>query len=58
MPMNYAPLAPGSSPVMMGYPLMSLTPTSFAVSRGLPIFALNTNCAMVRIWPPCPIGAG
>lgn len=55
-PINYAPLAPGASPVAFGIPLniAALTPYTW----GLPIFAASTNCILPMTWPPCPIGAG
>lgn len=38
MPMNWAPLAPGTAPSIMGFPIGSLGP-----SAGLPIFSVLTG---------------
>ena len=52
-PLNWAPLAPGSVPTVMGYPMGNLTALT-----GVPIFAFPTSCTIVPVWPPCPVGAG
>lgn len=51
-PLNYAPLAPGSSPTLFGYPLMPLMP-----GTGIPVFA-NPTIGVPPVWPPSPTGAG
>ncbi len=49
MPMNQAPLAPGSAPVIMGYPIGGLGP-----STGYPVFsALTGNQTMCGNSPCC-----
>ena len=52
-PINWAPLAPGSAPVVFGYPLSSLVP-----STGMPVFSAMT-CQLVTVMcgnAPCTIG--
>lgn len=60
MPLNWAPLAPGSVPTVLGYPMGMLTP-----STGLPILSGMTGfplygpwgCIPIPvIWPMSPIG--
>ncbi|MDD2566021.1 MAG: VCBS repeat-containing protein [Candidatus Gracilibacteria bacterium] len=57
MPLNWAPLAPGSSPTIFGMPVSS---SLMAPSSGLPIFSLLTGlptpfgCLPV-VWPLSPI---
>lgn len=54
LPLNWAPLAPGSAPVAYGFPLAPLTPFS-----GIPAYSSITWCGThPGTWPPCPIGAG
>jgi len=49
-PMNWAPLAPGSAPVVFWYPLWNLTP-----STGLPIFSWLTGIPIYWPWWCFPI---
>lgn len=54
LPLNWAPLAPGSAPVAFGFPLAPLTPYS-----GIPAFSAVTWCGTTPgVWPPCSVGAG
>lgn len=56
-PVNYAPLAPGATPVVFGMPVnpSALTPYTW----GVPVFAAPTWCSVhPGVWPPCAIGAG
>ncbi|MBP8016521.1 VCBS repeat-containing protein, partial [Candidatus Gracilibacteria bacterium] len=57
LPMNWAPLAPGSSPPLMGFPLIK---NFMKVSKGLPTFSLLTGLqvgpyCIPFIWPPSPL---
>lgn len=54
LPLNWAPLAPGSAPTAFGFPLGPLSATT-----GVPVFAFPTICPPGKwVWPSCPIGAG
>jgi hypothetical protein len=57
-PMNWAPLAPGSAPVVFGYPVSTLTP-----SMGVPLFSFPTTLytplwPVPVLWPGSPFWAG
>jgi hypothetical protein len=59
LPLNWAPLAPGTAPTALGFPLGSLTP-----STGLPIFSGLTGidalggiiACLPSVWPISPMG--
>lgn len=60
LPMNWAPLAPGSAPVVFGYPIGGLSP-----STGFPVFSSLTGiqtmcgtspCCIPSIYPVSPLG--
>lgn len=58
MPFNWAPLAPGSSPTVMGFPTSSLVP-----STGFPIFSALTGTpvgplCIPSVWPVSPLDLG
>lgn len=58
-PINWAPLAPGNDPVVMG----KLIGDGLRVNEGIPIFAAPTTLPLPFgpvpfIWPPSPMGAG
>lgn len=58
-PLNWAPLAPGSDPIIFGNPVGD----GLKPEEGLPIFSALTTLPtpygpMPFIWPPSPIGAG
>jgi hypothetical protein len=50
MPMNWAPLAPGSAPVVMGFPIGGLSP-----STGFPVFSSLTGIQTMCGKSPCCI---
>ncbi|MBC7503535.1 VCBS repeat-containing protein [Candidatus Gracilibacteria bacterium] len=61
-PINWAPLAPGSSPTLFGLPL---APNLMTPSAGLPVFSAMTGIPVYGTWgcfpipstfPPSPIG--
>lgn len=45
MPLNWAPLAPGTAPSVMGFPLGSLTP-----STGIPVMSGLTGIPLYGPW--------
>ena len=49
LPMNWAPLAPGSAPVVLGVPLGPLTP-----STGLPVFSAINFQRVGKFCVPMP----
>lgn len=58
MPFNWAPLAPGSSPTVMGFPASSLVP-----STGFPVFSALTGMpvgpfCIPSVWPASPLDLG
>lgn len=58
MPFNWAPLAPGSSPSILGFPADSLVP-----STGFPIFSALTGVpagplCIPTVWPASPLDLG
>lgn len=58
-PINWAPLAPGNDPVVMGTPVGD----GFKVNEGIPVFSAMTTMPTTfgpipAIWPPFPNGAG
>lgn len=58
MPLNWAPLAPGTAPSAMGYPLTSLKP-----GTGLPAFSALTGMrvgpyCIPSVWPLSPLDLG
>lgn len=52
LPLNWAPLAPGSAPTAFGFPLGELSP-----STGLPIFSALTGVPLYGPWGCIPIPA-
>lgn len=57
-PINYAPLAPGASPAIMGMPIMDLTPDSglpvFSALTGFPLYGPWGCLSIPMIWPISP----